>query len=232
MTFIPLFIDVRGLKVTVFGGGSVGTRRALEFSSAGAKVVVVASQFSHELEAAARAGHVELVRESLSPGSDVDRFIRGSFLVVIATSDSSLNSYLASRARELGVLVNNATEALEGNAVYPFTAEPIEGLKVAVTTLGLSGVAARRARDRIAECLGSDRYLALLLSVMAKFKVMLKESVSDPKVRVPLYFKVAEDQLFNRLIEQGDEEGALRRALEIARADAGGTSAGSAAGRS
>jgi precorrin-2 dehydrogenase/sirohydrochlorin ferrochelatase len=218
LTFIPLFIDVSGLRVVVFGGGSVGTRRALEFSSAGARVTVVASQFSHELEVAAKAGQVELVKAEVRPGDNVDGFIRGAHIVVIATSDMELNDYLASRALSLGVLVNNATEARKGNVVYPFTAEPIEGLKVAVTSLGLSGVAARRARDRIVECLSSDRYLRTLLSVMSKFKEELKESVGDPKVRVPLYFKVSEDETFNRLVEQGDEDGALRRALEIARA--------------
>ncbi len=214
--FIPLFVDVDGLRVTVFGGGSVGTRRAMEFSRAGAKVRVVAAKFTHELEVEAKAGTVELVKEALSPGPGVDQHIRGSNIVVIATTDQELNKYIARRARELGVLVNNATEAREGNVVFPFTAEPLYGLRVAVTTLGLSGVAARRARDKIVECLSKDSELATLLRVMSKFKEKLKMSISDPKVRVPLYFKVEEDEVFRSLVAAGDEEGALRRALELA----------------
>lgn len=216
MTYIPLFIDVSGIGVTVFGGGQVGTRRALEFARAGARVRVVADRFTHELEVAAKGGQVELVNTSLRPGDQVEQYLRGSLIVVIATSDHELNKYIAARAREMGLLVNNATEASEGNVVYPFTAEPLEGLHVAVTSLGLSGIAARRARDKIVECLSGDRELASLLRVMSQFKRLLKSRVPEASVRVPLYFKVEADETFRRLIEGGDEEGALRRALEIA----------------
>ena len=222
MTFVPLFVDVEGMRVVVFGGGSVGTRRALMFASAGASVVVVADSFTQELEVSARAGKVELVRRRLSPGDPIDDLLRRANLVVVATSDPELNHYVASQALARGLLVNNATEAGEGNVVVPFSAEPIEGLHLAVTTLGLSGVAARWARDRASRCLAEDRELATLLRVMSKFKAALKASIKDPKVRVPLYFKVESDPVFRDLVARGDEEGALRRALEVAGLEEGG----------
>ncbi|ESQ23286.1 MAG: FAD binding domain [uncultured Acidilobus sp. MG] len=77
MTYLPLFIDLSGKRVVVFGGGSVGTRRALEFARAGAKVTVVADRFSQELEVAARGGALELIRALLSPGDDVSRVPQG-----------------------------------------------------------------------------------------------------------------------------------------------------------
>ncbi|MGC9071931.1 MAG: precorrin-2 dehydrogenase/sirohydrochlorin ferrochelatase family protein [Acidilobus sp.] len=216
MTFIPLFIDFRGKGVVVFGGGAVGTRRALEFARAGARVTVVAERFSQELEVAARAGEVELVRASLRPGDDLSRLLRGRTLAVIATSDPTLNSYLASSASSAGLLVNNATEAAEGDVVFPFRAEPLPGLHIAVTTMGASGVAARWARDRASACLSSDRELMTLLEVMSAFKRELKTKVKDARTRVSLYFKVESDLTFRDLVSRGDLEGALRRALDIA----------------
>ena len=216
MTYLPLFIDLSGKRVVVFGGGSVGTRRALEFARAGAKVTVVADRFSQELEVAARGGALELVRASLSPGDDVTRYLRGALLAVIATSDQALNGYLARRARELGVLVNNATEASEGDVIFPFRAEPLQGLHIAVTTLGASGVAARWARDRASKCLSSDNELRTLLEAMSAFKRELKARVPDVRRRLELYFKVESDQVFRSLVASGDVEAALRRALEVA----------------
>jgi len=216
LTYLPLFIDLSGKRVVVFGGGSVGTRRALEFARAGAKVTVVADRFSQELEVAARGGALELIRASLSPGDDVTGYLRGALLAVIATSDQALNGYLARRARELGVLVNNATEASEGDVVFPFRAEPLPGLHIAVTTLGASGVAARWARDRASKCLSSDNELRTLLEAMSAFKRELKARVPDVRRRLELYFKVESDQVFRSLVASGDVEAALRRALEVA----------------
>ncbi len=216
MTFIPLFIDFRDKWVIVFGGGSVGTRRALEFARAGAKVTVVADRFSHELEVAALSGEVELIRRSLRPGDDVAPLLRGKALAVIATSDPALNEYLSESAASAGLLVNNATEASQGDVVFPFRAEPIPGLYIAVTTLGASGIAARWARDRALKCLASDGELRTLLDVMTEFKRQLKSRVGDAKERLGLYFMVESDPTFRDLVSRGDREGALRRALELA----------------
>ncbi len=216
MTFLPLFIDLRGKGVVVFGGGSVGARRALEFARSGARVSVVAERFTHELEVAGRAGEVELIRRSLRPGDDISSLLKGRLLAVIATSDPALNRYLARTAMSAGLLVNNATEASEGDVVFPFRDEPLPGLYIAVTTLGASGVAARWARDRVSRCLSSDSELRALLDVMTRFKRELKAKVSDVRTRLDLYFKVESDQTFRELISRGDVEGALRRALELA----------------
>mgnify|MGYP001772766013 FL=1 len=216
MTFIPLFIDFRGKGVIVFGGGSVGTRRALEFARAGASVTVVAERFSHELEVAALSGEVQLVRRSLRPGDDITPLLRGKVLAVVATSDPALNEYISASASAAGLLVNDATEASRGDVVFPFRGEPIPGLYIAVTTLGASGVAARWARDRVARCLASDVELRTLLDVMSEFKRLLKSRVSDVRQRLPLYFRVESDPAFREMIARGDREGALRRALELA----------------
>jgi len=51
---IPLWVEASRLRVVIFGGGSVGTRRARLFASAGAKVRVVAKEVSPEIRAPRR----------------------------------------------------------------------------------------------------------------------------------------------------------------------------------
>jgi precorrin-2 dehydrogenase/sirohydrochlorin ferrochelatase len=136
-------------------------------------------------------------------------------LVVIATGNESIDDRAATIALSLGKLVNNGTNAQKGNIIVPFRGITSYGLRIAVTSLGVSGIGARVARDRILDYLEKDGYVRTLYNVMARVKTYLKSRIPDPKERIPLYFKVEDDSDFQRLVESSREEEAYERALEI-----------------
>lgn len=218
MAWIPLYVNLEGFRVLVVGGGRVGEGRALLFSRAGARVTVAALEFTDRLRRVAESGSLRLVRVKLpEEWGKLSRLVDESDLVVVALPDPGLAARLAGEALSKGKLVNNAVDYRRGNVVVPFRGSTSYGIHFAVTSLGRAGVAARVAAEKVRECLEGDGELRVLYESMARLKEWLKANVPDPRVRLPVYFKVAEDPEYREAVSRGDLDAAVRRALEIAR---------------
>lgn len=170
---IPLVHDFSGETVLVFGGGSVGTRKASRFVGE-ARVVVVSPTFDERLVEIAAAGDggstddggstgdggsadddgstVDLVRAAPNAASVhawVDR--ASPALVVAATDDAAINAAAEAAARERGALVNRTDESGDrdpGSVVVPATVAD-DPIRVAISTGGESPALAKALRERI-----------------------------------------------------------------------------------
>lgn len=166
---IPLLHDFEGETVLVFGGGTVGARKARRFARE-AHVVVVSPAFvdadfggASRVRAAPDAGDVETWLDSVDPA-----------LVVVATDDADLNEAVARAGRQRGVLVNRADEsgAREfGSVVVPATVR--DGPVVAAVATGARSPAlSRYLRERIEETIHGT-------GAMAEMTADLREELAD-----------------------------------------------------
>jgi len=143
---IPLLHDLADETVLVFGGGTVGARKARRFATE-ASVVVLSPAFAD-----VDFGGAALVRARPQP-ADVSAWLSrvDPPLVVAATDDAALNETVATVARDQGRLVNRADVAGEraaGSVVLPAIAR--DGPVVAgVGTGGRSPALSAHLRDRI-----------------------------------------------------------------------------------
>ncbi len=208
---IPLFIDPSKWTVVVFGGGAVGTRRALKFREAGAKVKVVAMDFTEEL----KNSDVELVKKEIVGEDDVRNLIKDADLVVIATSSKELNDLIYRVANEMGKLINDATNAKRSDVHVPFETE-VEGIRIAVSSEGSSGVSAHLALAIIEDCLKRNEFWKNINVFAKRFKEELKKKIGEPKRRFGLYWYVMLQRPVVELIKEGKIDEALRLALELA----------------
>jgi precorrin-2 dehydrogenase/sirohydrochlorin ferrochelatase len=183
---IPLVHDFDGEIVLVFGGGSVGARKARRFARE-ARVVVVSPAF-----AGADFGGAEFVRAAPEP-ADVPTWLSAAdpALVVAATDDAAFNAAVERRATEAGVLVNRADRSGErtaGSVVVPATLR--DGpVCVAVTTGGGSPAVSRHLRDQLAATVDGA---GLVAAVVADLRAALAERVDDPAARRDAVRAVAE----------------------------------------
>ncbi len=217
MAFIPLFVNPKGLNVVVFGGGGIGAKRARMFAEAGARVCIVALEFSREAEDLSRRGLATLVRLDVlsSRGrEEALRLIEGADIIVIATSSPQANDAVYKMALERKKLINNAADASKGNIIVPFTGEA-EGFHVAVTTLGKSSIAAKHALRKLLETIRADKSLQALLDSLSRIKQELKLTVKDPGERMTLYRAIEADKGFWEAVDKGDGGEAYRRAKKI-----------------
>ena len=166
---IPLLHDFEGETVLVFGGGTVGARKARRFARE-AHVAVVSPTFvdadfggASRVRAAPGAGDVGAWLDSVDPA-----------LVVAATDDADLNDAVSRAGRQRGVLVNRADEggAREfGSVVVPATVR--DGPVVAAVATGARSPALSRClRERIEETIHGA-------GAMAEMTADLRENLAD-----------------------------------------------------
>lgn len=147
---IPLYHDFSDATVLVFGGGSVGSRKARRFVRE-ADVVVISPTFGDRFEKPALAD-VERIRAAPEP-QDVtewlDRFEPA--LVVAATDNAALNAAVDEAASERGILINRTDESGSrdvDSVVVPATVR--DGpVSVAISTGGKSPALSRYLRQQI-----------------------------------------------------------------------------------
>lgn len=137
--YYPIFLDLRGKRVLVAGGGKVALRKARALVEAGAHVSVVAPRWEPEFETLP----VRLCRRKFR-ASD----LRGMFLVFTATDDRAVNHRVATEAKRRGIPVNVADNAAECDFLLPARVRS-GNLQVAVSTGGRSPRLAVELRRRI-----------------------------------------------------------------------------------
>ncbi len=137
-------IDLSARTVVVFGGGSVGARKAAYFSRE-ARVVVVSRTFS----SAVKNLPVELVaRDLASVGEEeLDGLLASAFIAVAATSDTAINERIRECCHRQGVLFDGV-ESERGDIMVPSVVSGDRFL-LAISTGGRSPAVARFLRERI-----------------------------------------------------------------------------------
>ena len=178
----PLYHDLSGETVVVFGGGAVGSRKARGFDEA-ARVVVVSPEFDERLVSLVEeAGDgesgsdepIELVRAAPDADAVADWIERlDPALAVAATDDAAINAAVEAAALDRGKLVNRTDVSGgrdPGSVVVPATIED-DPVTVALSTGGTSPALAKALRERIeAEIEGAGEMAALSGAIREELK--------------------------------------------------------------
>ena len=151
LRFLPVGLDVRSKNCVVVGGGSVGTRKAITLTRAGADVTVVSPAVTDELAELIAAGRVRWVQDSFR-----EEQLDGAFLAVAATDDDDRNAAVARTALQNGALACDASSAERSQLIFGALLEG-DDVTIAVFTGGRDPAQARRARDQIAHLIDQDR---------------------------------------------------------------------------
>jgi len=204
---IPLLHDFTGQRVLVFGGGTVGARKARRFARE-ATAVVVAPSFVDEADARSTpatdpggatdpfAG-AERVRAAPGPAA-VEGWLErvDPTLVVAATNDAPLNAAIEEAAREEDVLVNRADRSdghLSGDVAVPATVRD-DPVVVAVATGATSPALSRYLRGTIEATVDGAGGVA---AASAAVREDLRERGVDPEDRrTALRAVVASDRVW------------------------------------
>lgn len=142
----PFFRAIEGWQALVVGGGGVALRKARVLVQFGARVRAVALEYAPGFSELA----VERAVRAFCPSD-----LNGARICIAATDDRAVNARIAQLCRARGIEVNVADDAALSTFCFP--ALLCRGaLTAAVSTSGASPLAARWARDRIAEALPDD----------------------------------------------------------------------------
>ncbi len=197
---LPLCLDLSRKLIVIFGGGSVGERKARLFSQH-ARVKVVSRDFTPCLVQMASEGDLELISEDAS--QDYEKHLSDAFIAVPATSNRELNAAIEKKAREMGVLVNRVDGP--GEVVIPSLIRK-GPITVAITTE--SPALSKYLRQKLdRELTENYREMAVLLGQVRRD---LKRSVPTQKERSRIIWDILEDEEVWRLLTVSYEKAYMR----------------------
>ena len=204
--FYPVFLDLRGRRAVVIGGGAVAEQKVHGLIAAGAHVTLVSPETTPAVADLARRGAIELRRRPYRPGD-----LAGAWLAIAASDDRAVNEAAWAEAERVGVPLNAVDDLEHCSFIAP--AIHREGdITVAVSTGGKSPALAVRLRQRIARLVG--RAEARLCALLGELRPELAERVPDARARTALWYEIVDSDVIE-FVRRGDVEGARRRIEEL-----------------
>ncbi len=182
---IPLFIDVTGRRIVIFGGGDVAARKAAYFSGRAA-VNAVSRSFVPAFDRL----DVNRIKADIGPdsGTRVKTYLDGAFLVIAATSDPGINNDIGRICRESNILFNNA-DGESGDVILPAIAAG-KNFTIAVSTSGNSPAASRFIREKIEELFPA---LDEMIALQSRLRDELKAKEPEQAKRSAIITRVLHD---------------------------------------
>ena len=138
----PLFLNLKGKKVAVFGAGKVGTRKVKTLLAAGAKVEVFSREYSGELRRLSKRSPSRL---KLKPHATTESLLSNAVLGFAATSDAKFNQRVALLCRKRGLWVNVADDPGQCDFYVPALVKK-NGFQIAISTGGKNPRRAKKLR--------------------------------------------------------------------------------------
>jgi len=183
---LPLIVDIENKKIVIFGGGSVGERKATLFKDA--DVLVASKDFAPGLRRLADKGFVKLLTCDLNK-MDVELLIDGAFLVIPATDDPKLNAKIVKLAKKHNVLTNPVDDV--GDIIIPSVVEQGD-IVIGISTLGKSPAMSKFLRKKL-EKVVSKKY-ADMVKLQDEIREVLKARISDQKIREKILWEILNDE--------------------------------------
>jgi precorrin-2 dehydrogenase/sirohydrochlorin ferrochelatase len=184
-THLPLFIDFSGRRVVIFGGGSVGERKALLFSEY-AEVMVVSQDFTDTLKHLQHI--VNLVEVKDITEEVINTHVKNAFLVIPATNRADLNAKIEQVAHDRGVLVNRVDKVSE--VIIPSVIHR-GSITIAISTAAASPALSKYLREMLEEIITPEfEDMARLQEEMRK---VLKKEVAEQNERRKILWEILRD---------------------------------------
>jgi precorrin-2 dehydrogenase/sirohydrochlorin ferrochelatase len=148
--YYPIFLNLKGKRTVVVGGGMVAQRKIDTLLEHGADVHVISRALTPELDREVKGGRVKHVGEEFS-----EAHLDGAFMVIAATDDADLNRRVSRAAQKRGLLINAVDQPDDCNFIVPSSLTRGD-LRIAISTSGKSPAMARKVREDLERQFGNE----------------------------------------------------------------------------
>lgn len=173
MAYYPLYLEMKGRRCLVIGGGTVAERKIANLCEAGADVTVVSPEVSGTIARWAKEKAIQLKLRSYRSG-DLDGFQ----LAFVATDDRAVSAAVFEDGKGRGVWVNAADDPAYCDFILPSVLRRGD-LTVAVSTGGRSPALARTIREELETYFTREYEQLAALAAEARLELQ-KRSLSAP----------------------------------------------------
>ena len=144
-SYLPLGINMAGVKCLIAGGGRVAARKSRTLLEAGAKITVLSPAISQELTGLVQNDSIEWIKDEYH-----QRYLGGYDFIIAATSEPRTNDEVAKDAEQLGLLYCVVSSGKNSRVIFPAVYRNGQ-LTVAVHSNGTNCRRSKAIRNRIAE---------------------------------------------------------------------------------
>jgi siroheme synthase-like protein len=216
MALYPIFIEAKGRRVLVIGGGHVGAEKVRGLLAAEADITLVSPELIDELREHRDAGRIRHVARAYEE-SDLDG---GYEWVMVATDDGAINAEVAAAAKRRGLWVNAADDPNNCDFILPAVVRKGK-ITLAASTAGSSPAMARRLREEL------DAYLTDDMPALADLLAEVRQEVRERGIKVENQtWQDAIDEQLRVLLAQRRYNAARERLVERLGIDLAPTGAG------
>lgn len=202
--YFAAFLDIKGKRAVVVGGGGVAALKAEALLRSGAALTVIAPVLGEQLSSLAVLGALRHEPRRFQPGDLV-----GAEIAIAATDDPAVNEAVSAAARALRIPVNVADDASLSSFIMPSVLDR-PPLQVAISTAGTSPVLARKLRTLIEAAVPAG--FGRLAAFIGRRREGSKQRYPDPESRRRFWEGVVDGPIAD-LVFAGNEA-AAERALD------------------
>ena len=204
-TYTICLIGLQTRQTVVVGGGHVAARKVEGLIAADARVKVISPELVPELQNLVVSGDISYIQRAYQNGD-----LEGTFLVIAATDDLSVNQAVWTEASQRGCLINVVDDPEYSTFILPAILHRGE-MSVAVSTGGGSPALARRLREHLEGIIGTE--YGTLTELLAELRPEIKSSYPPGKARLQAALRIVDSNILHIIQYQG-KDAALNYARE------------------
>ena len=195
MAKYAIFLELRGRRAVVIGGGSVAVRKAQALIDVGARLIVVAHKVSEVMTVLCSQCGAELIRSRYTK-----QYLAGASLVIAATNDNELNTRIYKDCQELEILCNVVDNPELCDFFVPAVVKR-GGLQIAISTEGYCPAYAGHIRKKLEKIISQKH--GDFLAELEKVRQIIINDIENPAERKILLGELVDDESFEFFISEG-----------------------------
>lgn len=192
--FFPVLINIKDKKCIVIGGGCVAERKVKTLLKYGAKVTLISPEINENLKKLADQGKIRFIQRKYRKSD-----IKDAFVVVAATSDTSVNSKIAKDAKFLVNIVDKSTT--ESDGVFYIVPAIFQNNELTIAVSTEFPALSKLLRDEIAKNYGKE--FASFLKYLKKIRKEIQQRIANHKERQRIFREIASPQVVSILQQEG-----------------------------
>ena len=166
VVYYPIFLNLKGRRCVVVGGGKIALRKVKMLLDCGARVTVISPKPHPDIGKLSKERAIRLIRGDYEAGD-----LKDAVIAIAGTDMKEVNRIVAVEAKKAGILVNIADNSELSDFILPSFFRR-GNLTIAVSTAGMSPAFARKIRTKLEKSFGEE--YASLLSLIGEVRSTIK----------------------------------------------------------
>jgi precorrin-2 dehydrogenase/sirohydrochlorin ferrochelatase len=190
--YYPAFLNLKGEKVIVIGGGKVAERKIAALLKTGADVTVISPEITRKIEKEKQRAGLKHIHRRYRKGD-----LKNAFLAIAATDSPGVNAKVS---KDAPCLVNVVDTPHLCNFIVPSVIKR-GSLTIAISTSGVSPALSRSIRKELEKSFGPEfsDYLKSLKAIRSE----AVKTILDKRQREDFLKTVASEKMIQMLREKG-----------------------------